>query len=166
MKSAPKLALSNLERRALREARLFLRRVADVPPEVLADQTGIPLPRCKELVALAQFQSLGSVGPASASDLWRLGYRSVDDLRSENPADMHRRFEEIVGGPVDPCVEDVFRCAVAQATDPGLPPRLRQWWAWSDSRGEVSLQLDDASGSSGFLQRAADGIGCRLARDE
>jgi hypothetical protein len=54
---------------------------------------------------------------------------------------MVERFEELVGQPVDPCVEDTFRCAVAQATHGDLPAPLRHWWRWMSQRGEETVML-------------------------
>jgi hypothetical protein len=34
----------------------------------------------------------------------------------------------------DPCVEDTFVCAVAQARDPELSSEQRNWWFWSRLR--------------------------------
>jgi hypothetical protein len=35
----------------------------------------------------------------------------------------------------DPCVEDAFRCAIAQAKNPKLPAKMRDWWQWTSVRG-------------------------------
>lgn len=133
--AAPQLPLRPHERTALRRARIRLRDTAWTPPEQFAAETGIPLDRCRMLSALARFQSLGSVGPSLAADIWALGYRSFDDLAKADPAEMYMAFTARVGRPVDPCVEDVFRCAVAQVRDPDLPAEARNWWYWLPYRG-------------------------------
>lgn len=132
---SPRLYLSVQERRALRAARIQLSNLAALRPQALAEATRLDLERCRELVSLSEFQSLDSVGPASAEDLWQLGYRSLADLAGADPADMLRRMQELTGSRQDPCVEDVFRCAVAQVQFPDLTVAQRQWWAWSDQRG-------------------------------
>lgn len=133
--AAPKLPLLPPERAALRRARIGLRDTAWTPPETLARETGIALDRCRMLSALARFQSLGSVGPSLAADIWALGYRTFDDLAEADPSEMYMAITARVGHPVDPCVEDVFRCAVAQVRDPGLPDEARNWWYWMPYRG-------------------------------
>jgi hypothetical protein len=65
--------------------------------------------------------------------IWDFG--SIDDLSGANPKEMYERFSDIAGQRTDPCVEDVFSCAVAQAQDPELPDEMRQWWMWKEQRG-------------------------------
>ena len=44
----------------------------------------------------------------------------------------------------DPCVEDVLRCAVAQAQDPRLPKKWKDWWSWTPYRGLAAGDLPPA----------------------
>jgi Pathogenicity locus len=60
---------------------------------------------------LREFQTLGSVGPATAGDLWQLGYRSIAELVDADPEDMYRRMDAIQGPE----------------------PELSKWWAWKDA---------------------------------
>ena len=136
MKSNPKLSLKRDELLAIRKAGLRLNRLSQMRPIELGKLTNIPAPRCEQLVALSQFQTLDSVGPSIAEDLWFLGYRGIDELKDANPAEMYRKLISMRGKPIDPCVEDVFRCAVAQATYPDLPDSVRQWWKWKEQRGQ------------------------------
>jgi hypothetical protein len=136
MAKTPKLALDQSERRSLQRAKVRLGDIAQMSPVALSDLTGIPLNRCEKLVALSQFQTLGSVGLQSALDLWVLGCRRLSDLAKAEPAEMYRRLEKIVGQSLDPCVEDVLRCAVAQSVNRDLPEPLRQWWNWQEQRGK------------------------------
>lgn len=145
-RKSPKLPLDLEERDALRGAGVPLYRLHETEPEALAEVTGLSVPRCRQLIALASFQTLGSVGPESADDLWRLGFRSLHDLAGADPAAMYERMNRRVGHRVDPCVEDVFRCAVAQATHPDLPAELRQWWSWQEQRGEPEVRLPEEDG--------------------
>jgi hypothetical protein len=126
--------LTVIERQRLRRAGLRKEQIKDLPPGLLARWTRLPRRRCEQLVALLQFQSLDSVGPATAADLWALGYRSVAALRRARPRRMYDRMCALAGQPLDPCVEDVFRAAVAQAREPGLPPEQRNWWYWRSER--------------------------------
>jgi len=82
------------------------------------------------------FQQLGSVGPATAGDLVLLGFRAVDELRGQDARVLYERMCVETGTRQDPCVEDVFRCVIAQAEHPELPERLRQWHHWTPLRGE------------------------------
>jgi len=146
--ATPKLPLTPAEREALRRAGIRIGELPEFEAGALAEKTGLSPERCQELVALSEFQTLGSVGPSIAADLWALGYRSVEELRGENPTAMFERFEELTGGPVDPCVEDTFRCAVAQATLEDLPPALRHWWRWMNQRGEEAVALPADNGAA------------------
>lgn len=82
------------------------------------------------------FRRIPGVGPATAEDLWRLGYRSVYGLAREDPEAMYRALCALHGGPVDRCCLYVFRCAVyfarceAEAIEPA--PDLLKWWSWKD----------------------------------
>jgi hypothetical protein len=131
----PVLSLSQLERRALRQAHLTTADLARQPAEEVAALTRIPFSRCTGLCASALFQTLSSVGPSIAADIVRLGYTSLDALAKANPAEMFAKFSRKVGRSVDPCVEDTFRCAVAQARNPALPKSAHNWWYWLPYRG-------------------------------
>lgn len=81
-----------------------------------------------------QLADLVSIGPVMLRDFERLGIRSVTQLARRNP---HRLYEELVratGQPQDICCLDVFCAAVAQARNPRLPAKQRQWWYWSRRR--------------------------------
>lgn len=132
-----RVALSGGERRTLRRAGLELSDLARADPEQVCALTGgaIPLSRADHIVASAALQSLGSVGPAIADDLIALGIRRIEDLVGRDPTQLWEDLNRRTGKRHDPCVEDVFRCAVAQAEDPQLPEERRQWWTWTPSRG-------------------------------
>ena len=77
---------------------------------------------------------LVSVGPAVLKDFSRLGIRSVPQLARCNPERLYERLAELDGRAHDICLLDVFRCAVAQARNPGLPAAQKQWWYYSRIR--------------------------------
>ncbi len=79
-------------------------------------------------------KDLTGIGGAMLRDLAMLGVSSVRDLARQNPDEMYRRLSVLTGRQQDICVLDVFRCAVAQARDSGLPDEQRQWWWWSRQR--------------------------------
>ena len=123
-----------LPARALRSAGLKKRQLVELPAGLVHSFTGLPIRRCKELRALLRFETLGSVGPSIARDLWSLGYRDVDDLKGEDPHRMYLRLCRLASARIDPCAEDVFRAAVAQAEDPKLAAAKRNWWYWTPMR--------------------------------
>lgn len=138
--AGPSLALSDNERSLLRKLRIRIADLAQLPAAELAAATDWSPTRCRMLCALAQLQSLGSVGPSLARQMLLLGFDGIASLRGADPADMYRRMCALAGGYVDPCVEDVFRCAVAQAQFPDLPPKCRDWWHWTPRRGEPRVE--------------------------
>ena len=75
-----------------------------------------------------------SVGPAMVRDFKLLGVHSVRQLSRRNPEMLYERLCEIKGQAQDICCLDVFRAAVAQARNPGLPAEQCQWWYWSRRR--------------------------------
>lgn len=70
-------------------------------------------------------------------DFSLLGIRSVEELAGASPDGLYAELCKRTGSRQDPCVLDTFRCAVAQARDPGLTEEQRNWWYWSRSRKAV-----------------------------
>ena len=64
--------------------------------------------------------ALRSVGPATAADLGLLGLCVVEDLKGKDAGELFEALCRITGQRHDPCLHDVFRCAIAQAEDPDL----------------------------------------------
>jgi Pathogenicity locus len=70
---------------------------------------------------------LRSVGPATVADFKLLGIAAVEDLVDCDAGDLYARLCAVTGIRHDPCCEDVFAAAIAQARDPDLPPEQRDW---------------------------------------
>lgn len=79
---------------------------------------------------LKEFQTIPGVGKSIAMDLWNLGYRSIDELKNQNPEKMYARFCKMVGTHVDRCLLYTFRCAVYFASNKVHDPELLKWWNW------------------------------------
>jgi hypothetical protein len=77
---------------------------------------------------------LVSIGPAMLRDFELLKIRSVAQLAEQDPQRLYDRLCRLTGTRQDPCVLDVFQCAVAQARDPRLPAAKCRWWYWSRVR--------------------------------
>ena len=67
-------------------------------------------------------------------DFELLNVRTVEHLAECEARELYDRLCGLTGQHQDPCVEDVFQCAIAQARNPRLPRRQRQWWYWSRVR--------------------------------
>lgn len=81
-----------------------------------------------------RLEDLDGVGPATLRDLERLGVHDVSALARSDPDELYARIGALDRKKHDPCVLDVYRCAVAQARDPELPAEERRWWTWSRRR--------------------------------
>jgi hypothetical protein len=79
---------------------------------------------------------LSSIGLESARDFVALGLRSVDELKKQDPRELYARMCKLTKSRQDPCVEDAFRCAIAQAKNPKLSAKMRDWWQWTSVRGK------------------------------
>jgi hypothetical protein len=68
------------------------------------------------------------------ADLALLEVHDVGTLARQDAGLLYERLCTKTGTRQDPCVLDVFSCAVAQARDPDLPAAQRRWWWWSRAR--------------------------------
>lgn len=81
-----------------------------------------------------QLKDLVSVGPATLKDFEVLGIKTVRQLAKQDPHTLYRKLCQKTGARHDPCVEDVFAAAIAQAKDPLLPHDQKTWSYWSRIR--------------------------------
>ncbi len=81
---------------------------------------------------LRRFREMPNVGPRTAEDLWRLGFRRIEDLRGRDPQEMYDRLCALKGVRIDRCQLYVFRSVVYHATRRSPKPELMKWWAWKD----------------------------------
>jgi hypothetical protein len=107
-----RLPLTDSARAGLKQHKI---RIADIP-EFAAEEVEViintSLQRAKELHALAEFQTLPSIGIRFAEDLVFMGIYSLEELRNKDGASLTNEFERKKGFSIDPCVEDQFRLAV------------------------------------------------------
>jgi len=128
---SPKLPLTAEERKSLRAFRIKLKDLACMEAKQIADVLSASAERANYLRALAQFQSIPSIGPKMAEAMVALGYLSLEEVRGEDGADLLNRYEQLVGYQVDPCVEDCFRCIVHHA---GNPQSRKSWFDFTEER--------------------------------
>lgn len=126
-----KLPLSDLEKAYLRKHKIKMANILDFPVDELEVILNISAERAKEIYALAEFQTVPSVGIKFAEDLVFLGYYSLNDLKDKSGAKLTDEFELKRGYWVDPCVEDQFRLVVnfANTNDTN-----KTWWNFTDER--------------------------------
>lgn len=90
-----------------------------------------------ERAVLKDFRRIPGVGPSIARDLWRLGFRSVTELRGRDPEEMYERMCDLEGVRIDRCLLYVFRCAVYFASGAEHDPEKLLWWNWKDARPDA-----------------------------
>ena len=83
---------------------------------------------------LKDLQEIPGVGPKQAEDLWRLGFRSVAELKGKNPEELYERLCELKKIRIDPCQLYVFRGAVYYASRKRHDPELLKWWNWKNRK--------------------------------
>ena len=86
------------------------------------------------IVDMRRLADLNGVGPATLDDLERLGIRTVEELAARDARELYDELCRQTGKRQDPCVQDVFACAIAQARDPQLPAEQQRWWYWTKIR--------------------------------
>lgn len=84
-------------------------------------------------------KDLRGIGRAMLADFAMLNIAGVEQLAAADPGQLYERLCILTGTRQDPCVLDTFRCAVAQARNPELPPEQRDWWWWSRQRKAGAL---------------------------
>lgn len=77
------------------------------------------------------FQEIPGIGVSLARDIASLGFRSIEELRGQDPEAMYEQLQARVGAHIDRCVLYAFRCAVYYA-EGGRDPEKLKWWRWKD----------------------------------
>lgn len=88
----------------------------------------------KKALNRRKLEDLVSVGPATLKDFSALGIKTVQKLAQQEARDLYNKLCKLTGVRQDPCVEDVFAAAIAQAKDPNLPHEQAKWSYWSHLR--------------------------------
>ncbi len=97
-----------------------------------AEQIFDASPAIEKKNILKSFQIIPGVGKKTALDFWNLGFRSVGELKGQDPEELYRRLNEFAGFKTDRCMLYVFRCAVYFVSDTRHDPELLKWWNWKD----------------------------------
>ncbi len=132
-KTNPKLPLTDQERMSLRKNKVKISQLLDYAADELEVILGATPERARELYALAEFQTIPSIGIKFAEDLVFLGYYSIDELKGKDGAKLTDAYELKKGFWIDSCVEDQFRLAVHYAN---TGDASRTWWSFTEERKE------------------------------
>lgn len=126
-----KLPLTDTEKASLRRHKIKYANILDFAADELEVLLNASTVRAKEIYALAEFQTVPSVGIKFAQDLVFLGYYSLKELEERDGAKLTDEYEKKLGYWVDPCVEDQFRLVVYFAK---TKDTTKTWWDFTEER--------------------------------
>lgn len=126
-----KLPLTDIEKANLRKNKIKIANLLDFAKDELEVVLNTTPQRAKEIYALAEFQTIPSIGIKFAEDLVFLGYYSIHELINKDGAKLTDEFEIKKGYWTDPCVEDQFRLVVNYAK---TKDAKKMWWNFTQER--------------------------------
>jgi len=126
-----KIPLTDIEKAHLRKNKIKIAEILDYASDELEVLLNATTERAKEIYALAEFQTVPSVGIKFAEDLVFLGYHSLNELKQKDGAKLTDEYEQKKGYWVDPCVEDQFRLVVNFAN---TNDTKKTWWDFTEER--------------------------------
>lgn len=126
-----KLPLTDVEKANLRKNKIKIANVLDFAIDELEVLLNATPERAREIYALAEFQTVPSVGIRFAEDLVFLGYYTLNELKNKDGSKLTDEYEEKKGYRTDPCVEDQFRLVVYYAN---TNDTNKTWWNFTEER--------------------------------
>ena len=96
-----KLPLTDTEKASLRKHKIKISNILDFAIDELEVLLNTTSERTKEIYALAEFQTVQSVGIKFAEDLMLLGYYSLNELKGKDGAILTDEYEKKLGYWVD-----------------------------------------------------------------
>ncbi len=136
-KTSIKLPLTAFEKARLKQNKLKISDITDFAVDELEVLLNTSFERARELHALAEFQTVPSVGIRFAEDLVFMGYYALDELKDKDGAALTDAYEKKKGYWIDPCVEDQFRLAVHYAN---TGDSTKNWWNFTEERKKYRLE--------------------------
>ena len=136
-KTTTKHGLTPEETKRLRANKIKQSDISEYLVDDLCAILNVPLTRAKEIYALAEFQSIPSIGIKFAQDLISLGYYSLDELKVKDGAKLIENLELLTGTWIDPCVEDQCRLVVDYANN---RDDNKKWWDYTEERKKYRLE--------------------------
>lgn len=132
-----KLPLTTLEKENLKKNKVKMADLTNYAVDELEMLLGVTSNRVREIHALAQFQTVPSIGIKFAEDLVFLGYYSFHELKNKDAVKLTDDYEQKKGFWVDPCVEDQFRLVVNFANTSDL---TKSWWNFTEERKKYRME--------------------------
>jgi hypothetical protein len=132
-----KIPLTDIEKANLRKNKIKIAHILDFAIDELEVLLNAITERAKEIYALAEFQTVPSVGIKFAEDLVFLGYYSLNELKEKDGSKLTDEYEKKLGYWVDPCVEDQFRLVVNFAN---TNDSTKTWWDFTEERKKFRME--------------------------
>ncbi|MDT3402285.1 helix-hairpin-helix domain-containing protein [Mucilaginibacter terrae] len=123
--------LTTFEKQCLKEQKVSQKALRDYAPDEIAAMLNASPERAKELAALAEFQSVPSLGAGFAKELIAQGYYSLDQLKGKSAVELFDAYEKHSGCWADPCVEDSYRLLVHYIEH---KDESKRWWDFTKER--------------------------------
>lgn len=131
MKKNINYRLTETEKRTLKAKKISQKMLQDHAPDEVAVLLNASPHRAKELQALAEFQSIPSLGINFAEELIGQGYYSLAQLKGKDAVELFDAFEKFCGSWADPCVEDSYRLLVHYIEN---RDDSKRWWHFTAER--------------------------------
>ena len=119
------------EKQRLKEQKINRKMLRDLAADKIAALLGASPQRTKELQALAEFQSIPSLGVGFAKEMIAQGYYSLEALKGKTAVSLFDAFEKHHNCWADPCVEDSYRLLVHYIE---YRDESKRWWDFSAER--------------------------------
>jgi hypothetical protein len=132
-----KLPLTDIEKANLRKYKIKIANILDFATDELEVLLNVTTERAKEIYALAEFQTIPSIGIKFAEDLVFLGYYSLNELKNKDGAKLTDEYELKKGFWIDPCVEDQFRLVINFAN---TNDTKKTWWNFTEERKKYRFE--------------------------
>lgn len=131
MKKIINYRLTGAEKQSLKAKKVSQKMLQDYAPYEIAGLLNASPQRAKELQALAEFQSIPSLGINFAEELISQGYYSLEQLKGKPAVKLFDAFERHCGTWADPCVEDSYRLLVHYIE---TRDDTKRWWSFTADR--------------------------------
>ncbi|RFZ85191.1 Pathogenicity locus [Mucilaginibacter terrenus] len=131
MKKHIDLELNAVEKQQLRDQKISLKALRGYVPDEIAATLNASPERTRELMALAEFQSIPSLGIGFARELIAQGYYALEQLKGKSAVELFDAYEKHCGCWADPCVEDSYRLLVHYIEH---RDESKRWWDFTKER--------------------------------
>ncbi|MHB8207145.1 helix-hairpin-helix domain-containing protein [Mucilaginibacter sp.] len=125
MKKTINYRLTGVEKQSLKIRKVSQKMLQEYAPDEIIALLDASPQRGRELNALAEFQSIPSLGINFAEELISQGYYSLEQLKGRSAVELFDAFEQHCGTWADPCVEDSYRLLVHYIEN---RDDTKRWW--------------------------------------